>query len=109
LALRWRLSSRQRRLELFLKDMHRDRKFSRMLLMRISPSGQVTIPLALRERAGLTPETEVEIELDGDALRIVRARKPATPGRGEQIVEHLRGRATAGMTTDEILSMTRER
>ena len=41
--------------------------------MRITAKGQVTIPVALRERAGLMPDTEVAFELDGDAVRIVRA------------------------------------
>jgi len=77
--------------------------------MRMSPSGEVTIPLSLREKAGLTPETEIEVELDSEALRIVKARKLVTPVRGDRIVEHLRGRATVGMTTDELLAMTRER
>ena len=41
--------------------------------MRITSKGQVTIPAAIREKAGLLPHTEVEFELDGDAVRIVRA------------------------------------
>jgi hypothetical protein len=37
--------------------------------MRITSKGQV----AIRERAGLLPQTEVEFEFDGKVVRIVRA------------------------------------
>ena len=73
--------------------------------MKITEKGQVTIPIAIRERLGLLPHTEVEFLVkDGAAiLRKVRDR----PGRGRRIVEHLRGRATSGMSTEEILAHTR--
>ena len=59
--------------------------------MRITSKGQVTIPQAFREKAGLLPGTEVEFELDGDAVRIRRAQAPIAPGRGARIVELLQG------------------
>jgi AbrB family looped-hinge helix DNA binding protein len=76
-------------------------------VMRITSKGQVTIPQAFREKAGLLPGAEVEFELDGDAVRIRRAQAPITPGRGARIVELLRGSATIRMTTDEIMALTR--
>ena len=76
--------------------------------MRITTKGQVTIPQEFREKLGLLPHTEVEWELDGDSVRLRRARKSKTD-RGKLIVEHLRGRATnRRWTTDEIMKMTRE-
>ena len=42
--------------------------------MRITSKGQVTIPIEIRERAGLLPQTEVEFTFDGNAVRIVRAK-----------------------------------
>ena len=45
--------------------------------MRITSKGQVTIPLAIREQAGLLPNTEVEFDFDGKAVRIRRARRKA--------------------------------
>ena len=33
--------------------------------MRITSKGQVTIPHEIRERAGLLPHTEVDLEFDG--------------------------------------------
>jgi len=73
--------------------------------MRITSKGQVTIPIEIREKLGLLPNTEVEFRVVGDAVRITKAKKPST--RGKLIVDHLRGKATAGMTTDEILALTR--
>ena len=74
--------------------------------MRITSKGQVTIPQEIRERAGLLPNTEVEFELDGNVVRI---RKAHTSKRGRTLVEHMRGRATAGLTTAEIMKHTRGR
>lgn len=47
--------------------------------MRITAKGQVTIPVTIREKAGLLPHTEVEFELDGDAVRIAKSRSPRRP------------------------------
>jgi antitoxin PrlF len=75
--------------------------------MRITSKGQVTIPVAIREKAGLLPGMEVDFELTGDSVRIVRAKAPKGETRAEEIVRRLRGSATGGMTTDEIMALTR--
>jgi AbrB family looped-hinge helix DNA binding protein len=75
--------------------------------MRITSKGQVTIPIAIREKAGLLPHTEVDFELDGDAVRIVRAKNPRGETRGERAVRRLWGSATVKMSTDEIMALTR--
>jgi AbrB family looped-hinge helix DNA binding protein len=77
--------------------------------MRITSKGQVTIPLALRKKAGLLPHTEVEFEFDGKAVRIRPARRKTGITRGERIVAHLRGRGDGKLTTDEIMALTRGR
>jgi len=74
--------------------------------MRITSKGQVTIPIEIRERTGLLPGTEVEFDVDGDAVRLKRASH--APGRGHMIVDRLRGRATSGLSTEEIMSLARE-
>ena len=74
--------------------------------MRITSKGQVTIPIWIREQLGLLPDTEVEFEVEGNAVKIVRSRR-AKAGRGGGIVRRLRGRATVQMTTDEIMALTR--
>ena len=75
--------------------------------MRITSKGQVTIPQEIRERLGLLPATEVEFVLEGNAVRLRRA-KPKTQGRGAGLVERLRGRASVKMSTDEIMKLTRQ-
>jgi AbrB family looped-hinge helix DNA binding protein len=74
--------------------------------MRITSRGQVTIPIEIRERLGLLPNTEVRFEVEGNTVRIVREEK-ATGGRGQRLLERMRGRATSGMSTEEILALTR--
>ena len=73
--------------------------------MRVTSKGQVTIPQALREKAGLLPHSEVEFELDGDAVRIRKARKSSR--RGDALVDRMRGTSTTGLSTDEIMALTR--
>ena len=73
--------------------------------MRLTTKGQVTIPQEIRETLGLLPQTEVEFELDGDSVRIRKARK--TSGRGASLIERMRGRAPRGLSTDDIMKLTR--
>ncbi len=75
--------------------------------MRLTSKGQVTIPIEIREKLGLLPNSEVEFSLDGDAVRIRKASGQVARSRGGTLVAHLRGRATRGMTTDEIMRLTR--
>ena len=75
--------------------------------MRITSKGQVTIPMEIRDKLGLLPNTEVEFTLDRDGVRITQAAKPRARSRGREIVEHMRGRATSGLTTDQIMKLTR--
>jgi AbrB family looped-hinge helix DNA binding protein len=75
--------------------------------MRITSKGQVTIPVEIREKAGLQPGTEVDFELDGTTVRIVRATASRKETRGERVVRRLRGTGTVRMTTDEIMALMR--
>ena len=75
--------------------------------MRITSKGQVTIPQDIRERAGLLPHTEVEFIYDGKTVQIVRADRKKKTSRGARLVEHMRGRGTIKLTTDQIMAMTR--
>ncbi len=74
--------------------------------MRVDAKGRVTIPAVLRETAGLLPGTPVHVQFDGAAVTVMRVDVPA-PGRGERIVAHLHGQGDIGMTTDEIMALTR--
>jgi len=75
--------------------------------MRITSKGQITIPVAIREQAGLMPNTEVEFEFDGKVVQLRRARKSQKLNRGERLVKHMRGRGDGKLTTDEIMALTR--
>jgi len=75
--------------------------------MRITSKGQVTIPVAIREKAGLMPNTEVDFDFDGQYVRIRRARTNKKPTRGEELVARMRGRGDVQMTTDQIMALTR--
>lgn len=76
--------------------------------MKITTKGQVTIPVEIREKLGLLPDTEVEFEIVGKAVRMRKVRSAGVAGRrGKSIVERLRGRGSVRMSTDEILALTR--
>lgn len=75
--------------------------------MRITSRGLVTIPVEIREKAGLLPHTEVDFVLEDGGVRIVRASAPKGETRGQRAVRLLRGSATLGMSTDEIMALTR--
>jgi len=73
--------------------------------MRITSKGQVTIPVAIRKKAGLRPNTEVTFTLSRGVVILKRA--ATDRHRGHRLVESLRGRATTGMSTDQIMALTR--
>ena len=73
---------------------------------RVTSKGQVTIPKKVRDHLGVTPGTAVEFELQEDGRVVVRkagkiVRRKASP------FDRIRGSATAGMSTDEIMRLTR--
>lgn len=74
--------------------------------MRITSKGQVTIPVEIRKAAGFLPQTEVQFELRGNVV-IIRKAPSQKGGRGDRLVEKLKGTATSGLSTDEILELTR--
>lgn len=78
--------------------------------MRVTSKGQVTIPIALREKFGIFPDTEVEFGFRGDQITIEKAKlKKGKLSRGERIVARAAGSGTANLdlTTDQILAWTR--
>ncbi len=73
--------------------------------MRVSEKGQVTIPIQIRRRLRILPETEVEFRVVGDEVRIRKVGGPTK--RGRSLVSQLRGKATTTLSTDEIMALTR--
>jgi len=72
--------------------------------MRVTTKGQVTIPKNVREVLGITPETEVEFIEENGRFYIVKTDSPKNTGKFRKF----RGIATADMSTDEIMKLTRE-
>ena len=75
--------------------------------MRMTVKGQVTIPIEMREKLGLLPNSEVEFDLVGDSVRIRKAKTGKS--RGQRMLEAMR-KATkprSGMTTDQLMALTR--
>ncbi len=73
--------------------------------MRVTSKGQVTIPLEIRDKLGLTPTSEVKFELLPDGkVCLTRVDKP---DRRCTLVGKMRGRATTRLSTDEIMRLTR--
>jgi len=73
--------------------------------MRITSKGQVTIPVEIREQAGLLPNTEVEFALRGGQL--VLRKLTRAPRRGRRLIALMRGKATKRLSTDQIMALTR--
>ena len=82
--------------------------------MRLTSKGQVTIPQAVRDKAGLQPHSEVEFEVraNGDVL-IRRATASSSPSSSplRSAFERVRGSANAAqfkdMGTDEFMKFIR--
>lgn len=75
--------------------------------MRITSKGQVTIPLAIRKKFGLLPNTEVEFVDTGNGVQVKKKMPVAGTGRGWRIVERMRGSGTVKMSTDQIMALMR--
>lgn len=73
--------------------------------MKITSKGQVTIPIAVREKLRLKPHSDVEFVVDGEVAYVRKVVGPQK--RGRRIVDLMRGRTTVRMSTDEIMALTR--
>jgi len=61
----------------------------------VTSKGQVTIPIEVREKLGILPNTEVEFEVHGNTARLVKVPARKTSGRGTSVVARLRGTRTS--------------
>ena len=77
--------------------------------MKLTSKGQVTIPQAIRDQAGLHPQTDVEFEMLPNGVVLIRRAAAASPLRAA--FERVRGSANAhqfkGMGTDEFMKFLR--
>ncbi len=72
--------------------------------MRVTTKGQVTIPLHIRQKLGITPSTEVDFIEEGN--RVILVKRKNQNGAAQKF-RKLRGIANVKMTTDEIMKLTR--
>ena len=75
------------------------------MTVTVTSKGQVTIPKTVRDRLGINPGSEVDFEVAEDGRAFLRriGKHKIKPSR----FERMRGTATAGLTTDEIMALTR--
>lgn len=79
--------------------------------MRITIKGQVTIPQEVRDFAGFQPGTEVDFLIGDDGVVRVVAADTAGDNRASRLaaaLAGLRGSADSGLSTDQIMALTRE-
>jgi antitoxin PrlF len=72
-------------------------------MTKLTAKGQVTIPRRVREYLGLSPGAEVDFDVTEDGRVFLRPHGKAPESR----FARLRGSAKLGMTTDEIMALTR--
>ncbi len=82
--------------------------------MRLTSKGQVTIPQAVRDKAGLQPHSEVEFEVRANGDVLIRRATPLTSPSSSPLrsaFERVRGSANAAqfkdMGTDEFMKFIR--
>lgn len=71
--------------------------------MRVTTKGQVTIPQHIRERLEITPHSEVDFVIEGDKVVLVKTEDAPAKNAFDEVL----GVATTGMSTDEIMALTR--
>jgi len=72
-------------------------------MTKMTTKGQVTIPKRLRDHLGLKPGSDIDFELTDDGRVFLKTQKEAPQSR----FARLRGSAKLGMTTDELMALTR--
>lgn len=78
--------------------------YGKGITMRVTSKGQVTIPQRIRDQLGIRPGDEVEFVSEDSLVVLRRIARP------EVVAERLalyRGSADAGLSTEEILRLTR--
>ena len=75
------------------------------MAVTVTRKGQVTIPKPVRDRLGISPGSKVDFEFAEDGRAFLR--RAGSPAVKPSRFERVRGTATSGLTTDEIMALTR--
>ena len=75
------------------------------MAVTVTSKGQVMIPKPVRDRLGINPGSKVEFEVAEDGRAFLRrvGKRAVKSSR----FERMRGTATSGLTTDEIMALMR--
>lgn len=73
--------------------------------MRLTTKGQVTIPRDIREHLAVAPHDEVDFIVKDGQVILVKSDRSAD--RFREHLKKIRGKGTVGMSTDEIMRLTR--
>ena len=72
---------------------------------KMTDDGQVTIPKHVQQRLGIGPGSELDFRFAADGTVVIEKANGA-PQPASRLAE-LRGHAGPGMTTDELMALTR--
>ena len=77
--------------------------------MRMRKDGEITIPPAIREQLGLGEGSDLDVEVEGDCikLRLAELSEEEKTGPGWELVRRLTGRGSVPITTEELMALTR--
>ena len=79
--------------------------------MKLTADGQITIPEHIRQQAGLSPGSELEIRFENGRLWVEKADTDSEMKRQKilQAMQQVEGSATANfdLSTDEVMRLTR--
>jgi antitoxin PrlF len=75
------------------------------MTVTVTRKGQVTIPKPVRDRLGIQPGSRLDFEIADDGRAFLRkaGKRTVKPSR----FERMRRTATSGLSTDEIMALTR--
>ncbi len=74
---------------------------------RVTSKGQVTIPLEVREAAGIGAGAELDWVYDAGGQRLIATQTGKSGPDVAARIRRVRGIASGGMTTGDILALTR--
>lgn len=76
--------------------------------MKVTAKGQVTIPKRIRDMLGIQPGSKVAFTLAEDGrVNLSKIDKESASGKQHNRFAVLRGSSSSGMSTDEIMALTR--
>jgi antitoxin PrlF len=75
------------------------------MAVTVTSKGQVTIPKPVRDRLGINAGSKVDFEVGEDGRAFLR--RVGKHAMKKSRFERLRATATSGLTTDEIMALTR--